>query len=376
MKRKSHLIAVLLAAIVALMPVVVSCSQEPAIIPDGLAELAMEVFSPVEEKLLEIWAPGKVKSFVYKATPTFVQDGDLSNGIVGEQTEWKTVKFYRVDDNVIDTVGHLKASMGYYQPGRWEIEIMALNANGNPVYYGTTGTVYLNAGETNGFIVPLHGVTSIGESASLEVSFTGPRTAELAKDSPQPSMKIVWLDGTEREITTGWSSTNSSRGTVFHSIHLDNLPAGETKIIFTLTQPDGAVVTQETAAVLLVNGETTTVEGSIETGGYMDPSFEIEEDKSEIKVSVEIVEGAVKRPADPDGKSPQVFDVPVFGVAKFNFFPEGANADTWKWYVDGKEAGTGSILVFNKKVPGTYQVTACVWRDEKTASEEFLVIVK
>ena len=376
MSRKSNT-TVAIAILIAMAILATSCSQEPSAVPDGKAEVYMEILSPVEEKLLEVWAPGKVKSFVYKATPGFVQDGDLTSIIVGEQKNWTPVTFQRVEDNVPDTVGHLKAVMGYYQPGRWEIEIMALNANGNPVYYGSTGTVYLNAGESNGFIVPLHGVTSIGESASIDVTFTGPRTSDQVTDSPRPSMKIKWLDGTERTISTGWTSTNASRGTVLHTIHVDNLPAGETDITFILTQADGAVVTSETAAVLLVNGETSTVEGSIETGEYMDPSFDITEDESEIEVVVRAESGATLQEASPDGKGPQVFEMELFTKSCFSYTPSGAPADKWRWYINGDlQLWKEDMFIFNETIPGMYQVTACVWRGEKTASEDFIVIVK
>ena len=374
-RRHGAILAV--AILLTVMVMVTSCSQEASGLPDGQAEVHMEIFSPMEEKLLEVWAPSKVKSFVYRATPGFVQDGDLSSTIVGEQRNWTPVTFRRVETDVPDTVGHLKAVMGYYQPGKWEIEIMALNANGNPVYYGSTGTVYLNAGESNGFIVPLHGVTSIGEAASIDVTFTGPRTGDQVADSPHPSMKIKWLDGTERTIDSGWSSTNASRGTVLHTIHVDNLPAGETDITFILTQTDGAVVTSETVAVLLVNGETSTVEGSIETGEYMDPSFDITEDRTEIEVKVRAESGATLREGSPDGKGPQVFELEAFTEACFSYTPSGDPGDIWKWYVNGDlHFWTSDRFRFNEVIPGMYQLTACVYREEKTASEDFIVIVK
>ena len=190
-------------------------------------------------------------------------------------------------------------------------------------------------------------------------------------------MKIKWLDGTERTINTGWTSTNASRGTVLHTIHVDNLPAGETDITFILTQADGAVVTSETAAVLLVNGETSTVEGSIETGEYMDPSFDITEDESEIEVVVRAESGATLQEASPDGKGPQVFEMELFTKSCFSYTPSGAPADKWRWYINGDlQLWKEDMFIFNETIPGMYQVTACVSRGEKTASENFVVIVK
>lgn len=352
----------------------ISCEQ-PKAQDNGYAVMEMTVDVPVEEKLLTVWAPGQVRSFVYKATPKFVQDGDVYNDIVGQRLDWAPVTFY-TSTGEEETVGHLRASMGYYQPGGWEIEIMALNAGGNPVYYGTTGHVYLNAGERNGFVLELHGVQSIGSAASLDVTFSGPRVSEALGGSPKPVMDIKWLDGTTRRVGSGWTSTIQTDGTILHHIHIDNLPAGETDVVFSTVMPDGTIVTKETAAVLLINGETTTVEGTLETGSYIDPGFDIEEDKSEITASIRIVSGGSERVHNPYDGGERFFDVAIGSAAVFSYDLTGAEGDSWRWLVDGVQKGTGKTFTFTENDPGQYQITAMTWRDEKTCSEEILVVVK
>lgn len=351
-----------------------SCEQ-PKVQDNGYAVMEMTVDVPVEEKLLTVWAPGQVRSFVYKATPKFTQDADIYNDIVGQQLDWTPVKFY-TSTGEEETVGHLRASMGYYQPGGWEIEIMALNSGGNPVYYGTTGHVYLNAGERNGFILELHGVQSIGSTASLDVTFSGPRVSESLNGSPKPVMDIKWLDGTTRHVDSGWSSTIQTDGTILHHIHIDNMPAGETDVVFSTVMSDGTVVTKETTAVLLINGETTTVEGTLETGSYIDPGFDIEEDKSEITASIRIVSGGSERPYNPYDGGERIFDVSVGSTAVFSYDLTGAEGDSWRWLVNGLQTGTNKTFIFTENDPGQYQITAMTWRDEKTCSEEILVVVK
>ena len=372
MKKPVHIVSAIV--LIAVLLLSVSCEQ-PKVQGDGYALMEMTVDVPVEEKLLTVWAPGQVKSFVYKATPKFIQDGDVYNDIVGQQLEWTPVKFYTYSGEE-EVVGHLRTSMGYYQPGGWEIEIMALNGGGNPVYYGTTGHVYLNAGERNGFVLELHGVQSIGSSASLDVTFSGPRVSETIAGSPKPVMDIKWLDGATRHVDSGWTSTIQSDGTILHHIHIDNMPAGETDVVFSTVMPDGSVITKEMVAVLLINGETTTVEGTLETGGYIDPGFDIEEDKSEIAASIRIVSGGSERAKDPYDGGERIFDVGVGSTAVFSYDLTGAEGDSWRWLVDGVQAGTAKTLSFSKSVPGQYQVTAMTWRDEKTTSEEILVVVK
>lgn len=341
---------------------------------NALAEAEIMLTVPAEEKLITVWVPGKVASFVYKATPKFVQDEDVFNDITGAQPEWTPVKFYTVTGEE-ETVGHIRASMGYYQPGEWEIEIMALNRSGNPVYYGTTGSVFLNAGELNGFMLELHGVQSIGSTAALDVTFTGPRVSENVSGSPKPKMVITWLEGNKREISSGWTSTVKTDGTIEHSIHLEGMPAGETEVLLATVMPDGSPVSEERIAVLLVNGETTIIEGTLETGEYTDPSFDIEEDKTEIKASVRIVSGGTERAPDPYDGGERFFDVAKNATAVFSYDLDGAEGQSWKWYVNGIQEGTEKTFRFMKTEPGQYQVTAVTWRNEKTVSEEILVIV-
>lgn len=335
--------------------------------------ITLSVNVPVEEKLLQAHTPAKVEKIVYKATPLFVQDEDVLMNIIGSQPNWTQIIF-RTFDGKPDTVGHLRASAGYYQAGKWKIELMALNAGGNPVYYGTTGDVYINAGEQNAFFIEFHGVQSIGQSAALDVNFTSLRNEENLGENPKPSAVIKWLDGSEMKFEANeWTSTIETEGTVRHVIKKTGLPAGEVEIIFTLTMNDGSVITQERVSTILINNETTVIDGTLETGEYKDPTFDITEDQTEIEMEIRSVSVCVEL-EQPDKDKARIFRADFGSTAVFEAVITGKSADSITWYVDGKEVGKGKQCGFKAEAVGQYTLSSIVQRDEKTASEEVLVV--
>lgn len=342
---------------------------------NGHASLLLNITVPLEEKLLTVTVPGEVKSFVYRAIPLFEQDEDITGNIVGAKEEWTPVMFY-TEEGEESTVGHLRASMGWYASGAWEIEIKALNANGNTVYYGTTGKIYLNAGEKNGYEIELHGVQFEGEYAELDISFTSLRTSLEVENGPQPKVEITYTNGEKRQFSSLWTSTNTSEeeGTVRHTIHIDSLPVGEAEVYITLSLPDGSAITSERLAILLINGETTFIEGTLETGEYINPSFSITQDKSEIKGKITAISGVTEEASL--SKTNRVFKSQLGQSATFSYLVETGEkeCDTYRWLVDSVEKGQTKEFVFSASDVGQYTVTVIANRDEKTTSEEILVI--
>lgn len=352
--------------------VFVSCAGEKGI--NDKAEVTIEMEVPYGEKLLSVSAPSKITAFEYKATPGFVQDEDLdsfSQSIVGDtKGEWKSVRFQDKDGNDA-TVGKIRAVMGYYQQGRWTLEIRALNANGNVVYYGTTGTIYLNSNRVNAFSVEMHGVRSEETETKLKITFTGLETEEGT--GMRPAVTLRYLDNTTKTITEGWTEKKIKDGVIEYSTVIGNLDAGEITATVSLSTPGGVVQTAETFKTVLIDGETTVVTGTLESGAFDRPGFEIEEDKSEVKGSIEAGEGASKALA------PQSFTMTVNTTAVFTFVMD-ENADNGKaysvkWYVAGIEQSTGNTYAFSPDTPGNYYLTASVTRGEKAYSTEAVVVV-
>ena len=350
----------------------ISCSDKSNV--TDKVEVTIEVEVPYSEKLLSVSAPSKITAFEYKATPGFVQDEDLdsySQNIVGDtKGEWKSVKFQDKDGNNA-TVGRIRAVMGYYQQGRWTLEIRALNANGNVVYYGTTDTIYLNSNSTNAFSVSLHGVRNEKTETKLKITFTGLETEE--NTGMKPSITLCYLDNTTKTITEGWIEKKIKDGVIEYSALIENLDAGEVTATIALSTGGGAVQTAETFKTVLIDGETTVVTGTLESGAFVRPGFDIEEDKSEVKGSIEVREGAEAALA------PHSFTMKANTSATFTFAMD-KNADngksyTVKWYIAGVEKASGLSYTFSPATPGNYYLTAVVTRGEKIYSTEAVIVV-
>lgn len=347
----------------------ISCSDDI----NGHASLLLNITVPVEEKLLTVTIPREIKTFVYRATPLFEQDADMTGNIIGAKSEWTPVFFY-TEEGEESTVGHLKASMGWYSSGAWEIEIKALNANGNTVYYGTTGRIYLNAGEINGYEIELRGVQFEGEYAELDISFTSLRTSVEVENGPQPKVELIYSNGETRQFSH-WTSTNTSEeGTIRHTIHIDSLPAGEADVYIMLSLSDGSVITGERLAILLIGGEKSFIEGTLESGEYINPNFSITEDKSEIKGKITALRGVTEEISLSSFN--RVFRAQLGQSATFSYLvDEGEReCDTYCWLVDSIEKCQAKEFTFTPSDVGQYTVTAIAHRGEKTTSEEILVV--
>lgn len=367
-------IAYILPAVllVVLLIVLCSCSDGNEIHSDR-AEVVLNMEVPYAEKLLSVDAPQNIKAFEYRATPEFEQDEDqaaYSQDIVGDtKGEWKSVRFQ--DSTGADaTVGRLRAVMGYYQQGRWTIELRALNANGNIVYYGTTDTVYLNSNRVNAFTVSLHGVRTAANT-QLKITFTGLETEE--GKGMKPSLTLAYLDSTVKTITTGWTTKKIKDGVIEYSAVISNLDSGEVTGTLKLSTEGGEIQTAETFKTVLINGETTVVTGTLESGAFARPAFNITEDKSEVQGTIEAREGASK------ALTPQTFTMDVNTTAKFAFVMDAAydngKAYSVKWYMAGSEKSSDSVFAFTPTVPGNYSLTAAVTRGEKAYSTEAVIVV-
>lgn len=338
-----------------------------------------------EEKGLEVYTPSEIASFEYKATPFFKESESyiaLFGGIVGSTNgEWHSVRFQDKDGND-STVGHLRTSMGYFHSGRWEIELRAKNAKGNVVYYGTTGAVYINSARVNAFSVPLHGVQSIGENATLTLTFTGLETDE--NSGMIPYLRLKYLNGETVEkngYADGWSSKKVGDGRIEYSLNLTPISAGEVDVYIALRLSDGSVNTAEAFKTVLIDGELTKVTGTLESAPYVTPSFDIKEDKSEIDGTITATGATMVENAN--GKNSYRTQWGKDKVVTFTFTPTGetVNKDvTVKWYVDAlykAEGATFNIALKDLSASGgNYILSAIISRDgEKTISKEVIFTV-
>lgn len=340
------------------------------------------VISSLEEKGLKINTPSTVKTFEYKATPYFEESEEyiaLNGGIVGSTNgKWRSVIFQ--DANGEDaTVGHLRASMGYYHAGRWEIEIRAKNANGNILFYGTTGKIYINKARKNAFIIALRGVKNAGgTTASLSATFTGLETTD--GDGMIPYLRLTYLDGTILEwkgTTDGWEKNKVGNGRIKYNLEKQNLPSGEVDVYIALLLKNDSVNTAEAFKTILIEGEKTEITGTIESGAYISPSFDIKQDVSEIEGKIVSISGVKEKKDNQSGK--RYFEAEPDKDVSFKYEVENSSDYTVSWYIDSVFQSQGKIFNFSSGIlgysGGNYTLTAVIERGEKTKSEEIKLVL-
>lgn len=338
-----------------------------------------------EEKGLEVYTPSEVVSFEYKATPYFEESESyitLFGGIVGSTNgKWHSVRFQDKDGNDA-TVGLLRASMGYFHAGRWEIELRAKNAKGSVVYYGTTGTVYINPARVNAFSVALHGIQSIGKNATLTLTFTGLETEE--NSGMIPYLRLKYLNGEIVEkngISDGWTLKKIGNGRIEYALKLSHLSAGEVDAYVALKLKNGSVNTAEAFKTILIDGELTKVTGTLESAPYVTPSFDIKEDRSELDGTITTKDATLIENAN--GKNAYKIQWSKDKTVSFTFQPTGETASrnvTVKWYMDAVYKGEGTSFSLALKdlstTGGNYTISALISSDgEKTVSKEVILIV-
>ena len=343
---------------------------------DCLVEIETVVYS--SEKLLNVTTPQNIKKFEYRATPLFEEDDDLetpTGKITGDtEGEWKSVRFQ--DETGEDAfIGKLRAVMGYYRQGRWEIELRALNADGDIVYTSTTGTVYFNANKRNAFSVELRGehTTSVA-AAKLNIVITGLETEE--NKALVPLFVYEYTDGVRKEISEGWTTRKVQDGVMEYTLYREDLEPGEVYCTLSLSTDGGSLQTAESFKTILINGSLTEITGTMESGAFIHTGFVITEDKSEVKGRIVAGEG-VTESLDPQRHfiAVQSKDDAVFTFEQ-DASDTGGSDYTVTWYVDGVRIGEGVNLLFSRtQTAGNYLISAEVRRNEKVFTTDVVLVL-
>lgn len=344
------LVALLLCVLLA------SCSLQNT----PYAEVSLSL---ADAKPLEVDSPKDVVSYKYKATP-LVKEGAHSENAFGT-CDWTEV-----------IVEQKKASLGYFEPGYWTIEVRGYNKYGAAIAQGQT-EVYLRKGLGNAVVINLtySGDGLLGES-SLELSFSAVAQEEIQNEFvPHVYFTEVSWDGSvstgvRQELDITWQRATNNNVIQYEGKGTKDMGQCAGILEVALLGPNDSYISSQSMLCAFVSGAVTKVTGYLEGGAYIPCSFVVTEDKTEIKGLIEVPKA--------NKRDDNTFNAGVNEEVTLKFTSSDSRISSVIWYVDGvkKAEGTSVTLSFGTSL-GQHEVTCTVFSEDKqkTAKATLLAFV-
>jgi len=254
--------------------------------------------------------------YQYKATPLWVGE-DVIN-IQGTQSEWTTLP--------------QNGNLGSFAQGRWEFAVQVFSSTGTGLYQGVTQH-YITAGSNT---ISLSLTRYTGGSGNMAITITSPSVSDndklIIKYGLSSDMSTAIA--THEDASKTSSGTGENRTSTF-SKSLSGLQSGIYWVSLAynngVNDVGGAITVVE-----VVDGEESTVTGTIETGEWQTCSIST----SGIKQF-----GVIVQPPNSESSVMSGEDI-IFTCTKT---AGSEDIVSYSWYVEGeKQSATGSTFTFNR----------------------------
>ena len=220
---------------------------------------------------------------------------------------------------------------GIFAQGKWEFEIQGLDASGAVVCATAEKLVtYVNASTTTIEVFVVRQFAS-GTGTLIINGVTAPTYSyDNSDDTAVKADKLVITGGPADYTIDAAVDTNGVKSTFTKTF--EGITAGIYTMTFTVQDSDGTAVGSTVKIVEIVNGQTTTVTGNIDSGKWLTESFTVAE--KTITLAVTDISGVITTgPVTLTFKGYISEGTNVTDEAVTYYFSDGVNApeliDTW-----------------------------------------------